>query len=139
VDFGNNNRTYISILAKTTLTKINIVLQLKLIYFKCTQKLWVSQLFSATHVFNVCVSVLLKGLFIQYRAFVMDLISFFVASRIKRSSYFCFRFTSRSRWYGIHTVENRLFDFFTSSLHVHSLSSLAPHWSARLLWNGNLF
>jgi len=36
VDFCNYNRTVISILAKTTRTEINIVLQLKLNDFKCT-------------------------------------------------------------------------------------------------------
>jgi len=48
----------------------------------------VSQLYSATPVFDVYVSVLFKRLFIQYRAFVMDLISFSVASRIERSLLF---------------------------------------------------
>jgi len=104
------------------------------------------QLYSATPVFNVCFSVLLKRLFIQYRAFVMDSISFSVASRIERGlpmflavnavrerekslhvspsrfTVTCHKFAfhvyvafmSRSRRYGIHTIENRSFDFSRS-------------------------
>jgi len=111
------------------------------------------QLYSAIPVFYVCFSVLFKRLFIQYRAFVMDLINFSAASRIERGPLnfvprpcmLCvnvknrsdrfharvsrshvinsrFTFTSRSRRYGIHKIENRLFDFsrsrFTFQVHV---------------------
>ena len=95
---------------------------------------------SATPVFNVCFFVLFKRQFTQYRAFVMESISFSVVSRIERGLFISvprpwmlcvnvknrymkrsvsrshvinsrFTFTSPPRLYGIHTIENRLFDF----------------------------
>jgi len=104
-------------------------MQFKLNVFKCTQKCWVSQLYSATPVFNVCVSVLFKRLFMQCRVFVMDLISFSVASRIERG----LLILVPRPWMLCVNVKNRFHARISRShnhkfaLHVHV--ALTPIWN----------
>ena len=87
VDFCNNNRTVISIhvLAKTTRTKINIVLQLE-IYREMMSESAVLQHLSTM---SVSCTILETVHTVAYRVFVVDLISFCCLSHRKRSCYFC--------------------------------------------------
>ena len=86
-----------------------------------------SQLYSATPVFNVWVPVLFKRLFIQYRAFVMDSISFSVASRIKEVFLFLFLARQCCAWtWKITTCSDRFHARASRSHVINSRFTLTP-------------